>query len=98
VGTRRSVAEVQESIEAVGEEDIRDAKEAMNFDKFGDAEDLKALRKVLLEYRDVFRPTMSIVRDSDFSIKLQDGAYIPRLNRVAFRKSPLEYKKWKRSR
>jgi hypothetical protein len=38
----------------VGEEDIRDAIEAMDFAYFGDAEDQKALREVLLEYRDVF--------------------------------------------
>jgi hypothetical protein len=54
VGTRGNVAEVQESIEAVGEEDIRDAIEAMDFAEFGNAEDQKALREVLLEYRDVF--------------------------------------------
>jgi hypothetical protein len=77
VGTRGSVAEVQESLEAVGEEDIRDAIEAMDFAEFGDAEDQKALREVLLEYRDVFRPTTCIVRDPDFSIKLHDGADIP---------------------
>jgi hypothetical protein len=47
---------------------------------------------VLLEYRGVFRPTTSIVRGPYFSIKLQDGADIPRLNLVAFRKSPLEKK------
>jgi hypothetical protein len=98
VGTRRSVEEVQESIEAVDEGDIRDAIEAMDFAEFGDAEDQKALREVLLEYRDVFQPTTSIVRGLDFSIRLQDGADIPRLNRVAFRKSPLENKKRKRSR
>jgi RNase H-like domain found in reverse transcriptase len=50
------------------------------------------LQEVLLEYRDVFRPTTSIVRGPDFSIKLRDGADIPRPNRVAFRKSPLENK------
>jgi hypothetical protein len=65
---------------AVGEEYIRDAIEAMDFAEFGDAEDKKALREVLLEYRDVFRPTTSIMRGPDFSIKLQDGADIPRLN------------------
>jgi hypothetical protein len=92
LGTRGSVAEVQESIEAVGEEDISDEIEAMNFADFGDAEDQKALREVLLEYQDVFRSTTSIVRGPDFSIKLQDSADIPRLNRVAFRKSPLEKK------
>jgi hypothetical protein len=74
----------------VGEEDIRDAIEAMDFAEFGDAEDKKALREVLPEYRDVVRPTTSIVRGPDFSIKLQDCADIPRLNRVAFWKSPLE--------
>jgi hypothetical protein len=89
VGTRGSVAEVQESIEAVGEVDIRDAIEAMDLTEFGDAEDQKALREVLLEYWDVFRPTTSIVRGPDFSIKLRDGADIPRLNRVASRKSSL---------
>jgi hypothetical protein len=52
VGPRGSVAEVQESIEAVGDED-RDAIEAMNFAEFGDAEDQKALQEVLLEYPDV---------------------------------------------
>jgi hypothetical protein len=97
VGTRGSVAEVQESIEAVGEVDIRDAIEVMDLAEFGKAEDQKALREVLLENRDVFRPTTSIVRGPDYSIKLQDGANIPRLNRVAFRKSLLG-KKWKRSR
>jgi hypothetical protein len=89
VCTKGSIAEVQESIEAVGEEDIRDAIEAMDFAEFGDAEDQEALREVLLGYRDVFRPTTSIVRGPDFSIKQQDSADIPRLNRVAFRKSPL---------
>jgi hypothetical protein len=99
VGTRERVAGVQESIEAVGEEDIRDAIEAMDFAEFGDAEDHKALQEVLLEYRDVFRPTMSIVRGPDFSIKIQDDADIPRLNRAAFRKSLLAWKKkWKRPR
>jgi hypothetical protein len=92
VGTRGSVAEVQDSIGAVGEEDISDAIEAIYFAEFGDAEDQRALQEVLLEYRDVFRPTTSIVRGPDFSIKLQDGTDIPRLNRVAFRKSPLEKK------
>jgi hypothetical protein len=92
VGTRGSVAEVQESIEAVGEEDIRDAIESMDFAEFGDVVDKKALREVLLEHRDVFRPTTSIVRGPDISIKLQDSANIPRLNRVSFRKSPLETK------
>jgi hypothetical protein len=76
----------------VGEDDIRDVIEAMDFIDFGDAEDQKALREVLLKYRDVFRPTTSIVRGPDFSIKLRDGADIPRLNRVAFRKSPLQKK------
>jgi hypothetical protein len=92
MGTRGRVAEVQESIEAVGEEDIRGAIEAMDFAEFGDAEDQKALREVLLGYRNVFRPTTSIVRRPDFAIKLQDGTDIPRLNRVAFRKSPLQRK------
>jgi hypothetical protein len=92
VGTRGSIAEVHESIEAVGEDDITDAIEAMNFAEFGDAEDHKALREVLLEYRDVFRPTTSIVRGPEFSVKLRDGADIPRLNRVAFWKSQLEKK------
>jgi hypothetical protein len=98
VGSRGNAAEVQESIAAVGEEDIRDAIEAMCFAEFGDAEDQKALREVLLEYRDVFRPTKSIGRGPDFSFKLQDGADVPRLNRVAFRMSPLAKRKWKRSR
>jgi hypothetical protein len=57
VGTRESIAEVKEFIEAVCEEDIRDAIEAMNFAEFGDAEEQKALREVLLVYRDVFRQT-----------------------------------------
>jgi hypothetical protein len=92
VGTKGSIAEVQESIEAVGEEDIRDAIEAIDFAEFGDSEDQKALREVLLERRYVFRPTKSILRNPDFSIKLRDGADIPRLNRVAFQKSPLEKK------
>jgi hypothetical protein len=92
LGTRGSIAEDHESIEAVGEDDVRDVIEAMDFTEFGDAKDQKALREVLLEYRDVFRPTTSIVRGSDFSIKLRDGADIPRLNRVAFRKFPLEKK------
>jgi hypothetical protein len=92
VGTRGNVAEVQEYIEAVGEEDIRDAIGAMYFAEFGVAEDQKALREVLLEYRDVFRPTTSIVRGPDVSISIQDGDDIPRLNQVAFRKSPLEKK------
>jgi hypothetical protein len=92
VGTKGSIAEFQESIEAVGEEDIRDAVKEMDLAEFGDAEDQKALREVLLEYRDVCRPTTSIVRGPDFFIKLQDGADIPRLNRVVFRKSPLEKK------
>jgi hypothetical protein len=74
----------------VGEEDIRDAIDAMDFAEFGDPEDQKALREVLLEHRDVFRPTTSIMRGPDFYIKLQDGTDIPRLNRVALRKSPLE--------
>jgi hypothetical protein len=64
----------------VGEEDISDAIEAMYFAEFGDAEDQKELREVLLEYRDVFRPTTSIVRGPDFSIKLKHGGDIPRLN------------------
>jgi hypothetical protein len=80
VGTKESIVEVQEFIEAVGEEDIIDAIEAMDFVEFFDAEDQKALREVLLQYRDVFRPTTSIVRGPDVSIKLQDGADIPRLN------------------
>jgi hypothetical protein len=92
VGTRGSIAEVHESIEAVGEDDIRDVIEAMKFTEFGDAEDQKALREVLLEYRGVFRPTTSIVRGPDFSIKLRNGAGIPRLNQFAFRKGPLEKK------
>jgi hypothetical protein len=92
MGTRRNIAQVHESIEAVGEDDIRDVIEAMDFTEFGDAEDQKALREVLLEHGDVFRPTTSIVRGPDFSIKLRDGADIPRLNRVTFRKSPLEKK------
>jgi hypothetical protein len=71
VGTRESIAEVQESTEAVGEEDNRDAIEAMDFAEFGDAEDQQALREVLLEYRDVFPPTTSIVRGPDFFIKIQ---------------------------
>jgi hypothetical protein len=72
VDTRGSVAEVQESVEAVGEEYIRDEIEAMDFAEFGDAEDQKALREVLLEYRDVFRPKSSILRGPDFSIKPQE--------------------------
>jgi hypothetical protein len=76
----------------VGEEDIRDAIKAMDFAEFGDAEDQKELREVLLGYRDVFRPTTSIARGPDFSIKIQDGADIPRLNRAAFRKSSLKKK------
>jgi hypothetical protein len=92
VSTKGSISEVQESIEAVGEEDIRDAIEAIDYAEFGNAEGQKALQEVLLERRDVFRSTTSIMRGPDFSIKLQDGADIPRLNRVAFRKSPLEKK------
>jgi hypothetical protein len=42
VGTKESIAEVQEIIEAMGEEDIRDAIEATDFAEFGDAEDQKA--------------------------------------------------------
>jgi hypothetical protein len=76
----------------VGEEDIRDAIGAMDFAEFGDAEDQKALREGLLEYRDGLRPTTSIVRGAYFSIKLQDGAKAPRLNRIAFRTGPSEKK------
>jgi hypothetical protein len=92
VDTSYSVMEVQESIEAVGEEHIRDAIEAMDVAEFGDAEDQRALREMLVEYRDLLRPTTSIVRGPDFSIKLRDVADIPQLNRVAFRNSPLENK------
>jgi hypothetical protein len=53
VGTRGSIAEFQESIEAMGEVDIRTAIEAMNFAEFGGAEVQKVLREVLLEYREV---------------------------------------------
>jgi hypothetical protein len=45
VGTRESIAEVQGSIEAVGEVDIRDAIDAMDFAELGEMEDQKALRK-----------------------------------------------------
>jgi hypothetical protein len=38
----------------VSEEGIRDAIEAMDFAEFGDAEEKKALRVVLLGYRGVF--------------------------------------------
>jgi hypothetical protein len=92
VGTKGSIAEVQESIKAVGEEFIRDAIKAIDFAELGDAEYQKALREALLEYRDVFRPTTSIVRSLDFSILVQDGADIPRLNRVEIRKCQLEKK------
>jgi hypothetical protein len=44
----------------------------------------------LLDNWEVFRPTTEIVKGTDFSIKLQEGAEVSRLNRVAFRKSPLE--------
>jgi hypothetical protein len=91
-GGHEAIAEVQKSIEAVGEVDIRDALETIDFAEFGDAEDQKALRKVLMEYRDVFRPTNSVMRGSDFSIKVRNGADIRRLNRVTFRKSTLEKK------
>jgi predicted nucleotidyltransferase component of viral defense system len=37
VGSKRSIAEVQKTTEAVGEEDIRDAIEAMHFAEFGGA-------------------------------------------------------------
>jgi hypothetical protein len=69
VGTRGSIAEFQESIEAVSEEDIKDTIKAMNFAAFGTSEDQKALREVLLEYREVFRPTKRSMRGPGFSIK-----------------------------
>jgi hypothetical protein len=62
----------------------------MAFPGFGEQSDQESLRRVLLDNWEVFRPTTEIVKGPDFSIKLQEGADVSRLNRVAFRKIPLE--------
>jgi hypothetical protein len=94
-GSRRresaGIQEVEEAVcNAVEEADIRDAIEAMDFPGFGEQSDQESLRRVLLDNWEVFRPTIEIIKGPDFSIKLQGGADVSRLNRVAFHKSPLE--------
>jgi hypothetical protein len=75
---------------AVEVADIRDAIEAMDFPGFGEQSDQESLRRVSLDNWEVFRPATEIVKGPDFSIELQQGADVSRLNRVPFRKSPLE--------
>jgi hypothetical protein len=71
---------------------MRGAIEAMDFPDFGEQSDQESLSRVLLDNWEVFRPTKAIVKGPDFSLKVQEGADVSRLNRVAFRKSPLEKK------
>jgi hypothetical protein len=94
-GNRRresaGIHEVEEAVcNAVEEADIRGAIEATDFPGFGEQSDQESLRRVLSDNWEVFRPTTAIVKGPDFSIKVQEGADVSRLNRAAFRKSPLE--------
>jgi hypothetical protein len=74
----------------VEEADISDAIEAMEFPGFGEQSDQESLCRVLLDNWEVLRPTTEVVKGHDVSIKLQEGVDVSWLNRVAFRKCPLE--------
>jgi hypothetical protein len=89
-GQGKWVEEVRQSTMAIADEDTREAIEALDLSEFGEAADQDAMRRVLLEYQDVFRPTTGVVPGAAFVIKLEEGADVSSLNRTAFRKSPME--------
>jgi hypothetical protein len=70
--------------------DTLDAIKEMELSDFGERVDQEALRSVLREYLDVFRPKTGTVPGWEFRIKVEVGAELAKLNRPVMRRSPME--------
>jgi hypothetical protein len=63
---------------------------ALDLHEFGDEEAQKALRTLLLRYRDLFSAKTSTVPGFEFGLDVVEGADVTKLNRSAFSKSRVE--------
>jgi hypothetical protein len=81
-----------EQVEVIYEEDLKDAICELDLQEFGDEEEQKALRTLLLRYRDLVSAKTSTVPGFEFGLDVVEGAYLTKLNRPAFPKSRVEKK------
>jgi hypothetical protein len=77
-------------VEVVYEADLEDAILELDLQEFGDEVEQKALRTLLLRYRDLFSAKTSTVLGFEFGLDIVDGADLSKLNRPAFPKSRVE--------
>jgi hypothetical protein len=77
-------------VEVIYEEDLEDAILEFDLQEFGDEEEQKALRTLLLRYRDLFSAKTSTVPGFEFGLNVVEGADLTKLNQPAFRKSRVE--------
>jgi hypothetical protein len=79
-----------EQVEVIYEADMEDAIRELDLQEFGDKEAQKALRTLLLRYRDLFSAKTSTVPGFEFGLDFVEGADLTKLNRPAFPKSSVE--------
>jgi hypothetical protein len=76
-----------EQVEVIYEADLEDAIRELNLQEIGDDEAQKALRTLLLCYRDLFLAKTSTVPGYEFGLDIVEGADLTKLNLPAFPKS-----------
>jgi hypothetical protein len=81
-----------EQVEVIYEADLGNAIRELDLQEFGDEEAQKALRTLLLRYRDFFAAKTSTVPDFEFGLDVVEGANLTKVNRPAFPKSRVEIK------
>jgi hypothetical protein len=74
-------------VEVIYEADLEDAIRELDLQESGDEEAQKALRTLLLRYRDLFSAKTSTVPGFEFGLDVVEGADLTKLNRPAFPKS-----------
>jgi hypothetical protein len=79
-----------EQVEVIYEADLEDAIRELDLQEFGDEEAQKALRTLLLRYRDLFSAKTSTVPGFEFRLDVVEGADLSKLNRPAFPKARVE--------
>jgi Reverse transcriptase (RNA-dependent DNA polymerase) len=79
-----------EQVEVIYEADLEDAIRELDLQEFGDEEAQKALRTLLLRYRDLFPAKTSTVPGFEFGLDAVEGADLTKLNRPAFPKYRVE--------
>jgi hypothetical protein len=79
-----------EQVEDIYEADLEDAIGELDLQEFGDEEAQKALRTLLLRYRDLFSAKKSTVPGFEFGLDVVEGTDLTKLNRPEFPKSRVE--------